>query len=160
MCELNIWNQAKELNIQTSADITGGFSISFDSKIDEATRDLLMDFAYWAEDNYHMPVTLWVDFKYRHYLLDDNRKPVPYRFYSVPFCTFPVFDNWDDLPVIHLAARRERRTGEEIILAFIRAVTEYYRWLSGTAGCHDDENLVRAIYWQYQESYAGGDRHA
>jgi hypothetical protein len=46
--------------------------------------------------------------------------------------TFPVFDNWDDLPVIELAVRTEKWSMEEILTSFIDAISMYYAWLSNT----------------------------
>ena len=60
----NLWERAKELNIQVSGNITGGFDIGFDEQIPEATKDALIRFVYWVEDHYDLPVTLWVDFKH------------------------------------------------------------------------------------------------
>ncbi len=64
--EKNYWNSAKALSFQLSDEIVGGFDIGFEAGIPEDTKDGLMDFVYWVEDNYHIPITLWVDFKNRH----------------------------------------------------------------------------------------------
>ena len=129
----NLWEKARTLPIQTGADIVGGFDIGFDRKIPAETQDVLMDFAYWIEDHYAMPVTLWVDFKYRHYLVDKNKKRVGFKFYWVDFATYPVFENFDDLPVIELPVRTEKSTMDEILASFIEAITHYFAWLSGMA---------------------------
>ena len=129
MKENHLWNRAKQVKIQTSGDIVGGFDIGFDSKIPEETRDALMKFAYWVEDHFSLPVTLWVDFKYNHYLIDREKNRVGYKFYWVDFVNFPVFENPDDIPVIELAVRTERWTMEEILVSFIKAISEYYCWL-------------------------------
>ena len=126
----NFWEESKALSIQTGADIVGGFDVGFDKAIPEATRDALMDFVYWVEDQYALPVTLWVDFKYRHYLLDGNKKHVGYKFYWADFDTFPVFDSFDDLPVIELPVRTEKTGMDEILASFIEAITHYFAWLS------------------------------
>ena len=121
----HLWNRAKLVQICTGADIVGGFDIGFDSKIPESTKDALMKFVYWVEDHFHLPVTLWVDFKYNHYLIDRNGKRVGYRFYCADFSSYPVFDNWDDLPV-----RTEHWKMEEILTSFIEAISRYYAWLT------------------------------
>ena len=126
----NFWEEAKALSIQTGADIVGGFDVGFDKEIPEETKDALMDFVYWVEDRYALPVTLWVDFKYRHYLVDQDKKHVGFKFYWAEFNTFPVFENFDDLPVIELAVRREKSSMDEILTAFIEAITHYFAWLS------------------------------
>lgn len=129
MRENHLWNRAKEIEIQTSAEIVGGFDIGFDGHIPEETKDALMQFVYWVEDHFPLPVTLWVDFKYNHYLLDRHGKRVGYRFYCADFVSYPVFDNWDDLPVIELPVRMEHWTREEILTSFIEAISQYYAWL-------------------------------
>ena len=132
MKENHLLNRAREIKIQTSPDIVGNFDIGFDDRIPEGTKDALMQFVYWVEDNFSLPVTLWVDFKYNHYLIDRNGKRVGYRFYWADFASYPVFDNPDDIPVIELPVRMERWTIEEILRSFIEAITEYYAWLMNT----------------------------
>ncbi len=132
MNENHLWNRAKKVNIRTSADIVGNFDVGFDSDIPEETKDALMQFVYWVEDNFYLPVTLWVDFKYNHYLIDRNKKRVGYRFYWADFATYPVFDNLDDIPVIELPVRTEHWTMEEILTSFIEAITRYFAWLTNT----------------------------
>lgn len=129
MKENHLWNRAKQVKIQTSGEIVDGFDIGFDSKIPEETKDALMQFVYWVEDHFSLPITLWVDFKYNHYLINQNGKRTGYRFYWVDFVNFPVFENPDDIPVIELAVRTEHRTMEEILMSFIEAISEYYCWL-------------------------------
>ena len=129
MKENHLWNRAKQVKMQTSDKIFGGFDIGFDGKIPEETKDALMKFVYWAEDNFSLPVTLWVDFKYNHYLVTQTGKRVGYKFYWVDFANYPAFENPDDIPVIELAVRTERRTMEEILASFIEAISQYYAWL-------------------------------
>ena len=150
MQENHLWNRAKEVQIQTSADIVGGFDVGFDSKIPEGTKDALMQFVYWVEDNFHFPVTLWVDFKYNHYLIDQSGKRVGYRFYWADFLSYPVFNNPDDIPVIELPVRTEHWTMEEILFSFIEAISMYYAWLTNINPAHiqpnkeDTEDILQA----------------
>lgn len=125
----HLWNSAKTLQIKTGPEIAGGFDIGFDSKIPEATKDALMQFVYWVEDRFPMPVTLWVDFKYNHYLIDRTGKRVGYRFYWADFKNYPQFDDPDDIPVIELPVRTERWGMEDILRSFIEAISLYYIWL-------------------------------
>ena len=151
MNENHLWNRAKQVKIQTSGEIVGGFDIGFDSKIPEETKDALMRFVYWVEDHFSLPVTLWVDFKYNHYLVDRAGKRVGYKFYWADFANYPVFENPDDIPVIELAVRAERRTIEEILASFIEAISEYYVWLFNTAptpGENEVEQVLQA-YWNH-----------
>ena len=155
LCDL--WEQAKSLEIRTSGDIVGGFDVGFDARIPEETKDALMRFAYWVEDRYAMPVTLWVDFRYRHYLLDKNRKRVGFLFYWADFATFPVFENEADIPVIELAVRTERWSIEEVLTSFIEAISHYYAWLTNrldedfTPDPHEVENILRSYLNSQQD---------
>jgi len=147
----NLWEQAKEVHIQTAENITGGFSIGFDKQIPESTKDALMRFVYWVEDNYSLPVTLWVDFKYNHYLVDRNGQRVGFRFYWADFTTYPVFENEDDIPVIELPVRTEYWSMEEILSSFIEAITFYFAWLTNQISdtFHCDEEEVEQILQAY-----------
>ena len=151
MRENHLWNRAKAARIRTSPDIVGNFDIGFDSNIPEDTKDALLHFVYWVEDNFYLPVTLWVDFKYRHYLIDRTGKRVGYRFYWADFTTYPVFENPDDIPVIELPVRTERYTIEEILYSFIEAITEYYAWLTNTItdNAETDESEIEEVLQSY-----------
>ena len=151
MRENHLWNRAKEVQIQTSRDIVGNFDIGFDDKIPEATKDALMQFVYWVEDNFYLPITLWVDFKYNHYLIDRTGKRVGYRFYWADFATYPVFETSDDIPVIELPVRTEHWTIEEILYSFIEAITEYYAWLTNTItdATEPDESEIEEVLQSY-----------
>ena len=153
---MNIWEEARKLDIQTSEDIVGGFSIGFDKKIPEEVKDALIRFVYWVEDNYCLPVTLWVDFKYNHFLVNKEKQRVGYKFYWVDFDTFPVFDNWDNLPVIELPVRTEYYTLEEILASFIEAITLYFAWLTNTIteDYEPDPEMVEEILQTYLKENA------
>ena len=127
----NLWEKAKQLSIQTGSEIVGGFDVGIDERIGEDVADALMGFVYWVEDHFSMPVTLWVDFKYNHYLIDRDGKRAGYRFYWVDYKAHTQFDSFDDIPVIELAARSEKQTVDRILTAFIEAVSCYFAWLSG-----------------------------
>ena len=152
MRENHLWNQAKSVKIQTGPEIVGNFDIGFDSKIPEEARDTLMDFVYWVEDNFSLPITLWVDFKYNHYLLDKSGKRLGYKFYWAKLT--PVFENPDDIPVIELPVRTEHRSVEEILTSFIEAVSQYFMWLTDTAVTapnKDETEAVLEAYLTYQK---------
>ena len=117
--------------MRTGSEIVGGFDVGFDGKIAEETKDALMEFLYWVEDHYSLPITLWVDFKNRHYLIGEDKKRVDYRFYWVDYESLSSFENFDDIPVIELAVRCEKQPMEDILEAFVEAVTHYFAWLSG-----------------------------
>lgn len=153
MKETHLWNRAKEVQIQTSGEIVGGFDIGFDSKIPEETKDALMKFVYWVEDHFSLPVTLWVDFKYNHYLVTRNKKRVGYKFYWVDFVNYPVFENPDDIPVIELAVRTEHRTIEEILVSFIEAISQYYAWLLNENHIPDENEAEQVLQAYLQNNF-------
>lgn len=130
MTDNHLWNRTKTLEIQTGPEIVGGFSLGFDRRIPEETREELTRFAYWVEDHFAIPVTLWVDFKYNHYLIDRQGKRVGYRFYWADWENWPVMEKEADIPVIELAVRTERWTMEEILASFAESISLYYLWLS------------------------------
>lgn len=153
MRENHLWKQAEGIQFSTGPDIVGGFDIGFDSRIPEETRDALMHFVYWVEDHFSLPITLWVDFKYNHYLLAEDRKHVPYRFYWVDFENYPVFLREEDIPVIELAVRTEHQTMNEILKSFAQAISLYYTWLTNaitrdTIPEEADVDAVLRAYWR------------
>ena len=143
----HLWNRAKTLKLQVSPAIAGGFDIGFDNKIPEETRAELRRFVRWAEEHFSFPVTLWVDFKYNHYLLDRKGNRVGYRFYWADFASWPVFENPKDIPVIELPVRTERWTMEEILASFVEAISQYFAWLTNTIteDSLPDEGEVEAV---------------
>jgi len=147
MRENHLWNRAKNTKIQTGPGIVGGFDIGFDSKIPEETKDALMDFVYWVEDHFSLPVTLWVDFKYNHYLIDADGKRVGYKFYWADLN--PVFDNPDDIPVIELPVRMEKWTFEEILTSFIEAISSYFMWLTNIPLTEPDMDETEEVLQAY-----------
>ena len=157
MRENHLWNKAKDIKIVTSPEIVGNFDIGFDSKIPEETKDQLIKFICWVEDHFHLPVTLWVDFKYNHYLISKSGKRVGYKFYWVDFKTYPVFENFDDIPVIKLPVRTEHYTIEEILSSFIDAISLYYVWLSNalTDDYATDINATEEVLQAYLEYQKG-----
>ena len=146
----NLWEEAKSISVQTGADITGGFNIGFQKGILEETKDALMEFVYWVEDHYPLPITLWVDFQYKHYLICDGKR-VGYRFYWVDYPCLDVFENFDDIPVIELPVRVENQSLEAVLKSFAAAISHYYAWLQGL-DMHTfvpEEELTEAIVRDY-----------
>ena len=146
----NLWENSNLLAVQTGAEIVGGFDVGFDVEIPDEMADHLMDFVYWVEDNYPVPVTLWVDFKYNHYLLKRDKKRVGYRFYWSDFDNYPIFEKEEDIPVIELPVRTEKWTIKEILGSFIEGITCYYMWLAtGQVDHEPEETLTKEILEQY-----------
>ena len=144
----NYWTAAAALQFQLSQEIVGGFDIGFDPGIPEETRDTLMNFVYWVEDNYNLPITLWVDFKNRHYLRDPAKKPVDYKFYWVDFADYPVFEKEADIPVIELPVKTERK---KLLATFTEALTHYFAWLCNEYHCGfvPDPQMTESILQAY-----------
>lgn len=149
----NVWYRAKLRAIQTSNDIVGGFDIGFDERIPIATETELRRFVAWVEKNFSIPITLWVDFEYCHYLRRRDGKHVGFLFYWADFTDYPQFCNKAEIPVIRLPVRTERYTMEQILRSFVQAVTEYFMWLCNELDEQSElnEDDVEEIYQSYLE---------
>ena len=155
MPESSVWEKAQTLELKVSESILPGFDLGFDKRISKEVERELRSFATWVERNYRIPITLRVDFEYRHYLIDRSGKRVGYLFYWADFPVYPVFDNAEDVPEIRLPARTERSSVEEILTSFIEAITDYYAWLcneiseESTQNENDVEDILQA-YLNYR----------
>lgn len=151
MNEHNVWFLANQVQLKVASDIKTGFDIGFDEKIPVKTREKLKDFVVWVEKNFNMPITLWVDFEYKHYLIDRRKKRVGYLFYWSDFSSYPVFDSKEDIPTIRLPVREEYYSFEEILFSFIQAITDYFAWLLNKIDedCIPNENDVEEILQMY-----------
>ncbi|MBQ8783725.1 MAG: hypothetical protein IJZ57_08145 [Clostridia bacterium] len=129
MNESSVWKKAQALELKVSESIRPEFNIGFDKRIPKEVEQELRSFVKWIELNYRIPITLWVDFEYKHYLISQNGKRVGYLFYWADFCDYPAFDNREDIPEIHLPVRTERSSIEEILTSFIEAIFDYYAWI-------------------------------
>lgn len=125
----HLWNRAKNANLKVSAEISGGFDLGFDKIIPDDTKFILRDFVGWVEENFYIPVTLWVDFEYRHYLVNRDKSRVGYQFYWSDFKSYPDFEDNNEIPTIRLPVRTENYTVEEILFSFIEAISCYFAWL-------------------------------
>ncbi len=152
--ENSVWVKAQTLKLKVSDDILPGFDIGFDKRISKDVEKELRSFVNWIESNYHIPITLWVDFEYNHYLISRNGKRVGYLFYWADFPAYPAFDNKEDIPQIRLPVRTEYSTIEEILTSFIEAITDYYAWLCNEIyeGYTQNENDVEEILQAYLRS--------
>lgn len=154
MKQNSVWLRAQTLQLQVSENILPEFDIGFDKRIPENIEQELRSFVNWVESNYRIPITLWVDFEYNHYLISREGRRVGYLFYWSDFATYPVFDNKDDIPQIRLPVRTEYSTIEEILASFIEAITDYYAWLCNeiSENYKIDENDVEEILQDYLNS--------
>lgn len=154
MTESCVWKKAQTLELKVSENILPEFSIAFDKRTPKEVEQELRSFISWMEHNYRIPITLWVDFKYNHYLISRKGKRVGYLFYWADFSSYPVFDNVVDIPQIHLPVRTEHSTIVEILTSFIEAITDYYAWLCNEIyeGYSPNEDDVEEILQTYLHS--------
>ena len=146
--------RAKSAHIETSCDMEGNFNVGYDPKIPEDIRKELDKFVSWVEKNFYLPVTLWVDYEYRHYLVRRDGKRVGFLFYWSEFTHYPVFDNIKDIPQIRLPVRTEHWTTSEILTSYIEAITLYFAWILNIIGDNyeTDENEVSEVLEEYLRS--------
>ena len=146
-----VWKKAQTVELKVSENILPEFSIGFDKRIPIEVEQELRSFVTWVENSYRIPITLWVDFEYNHYLISRSGKRVGYLFYWADFSSYPVFDNSEDVPQIRLPVRTEHSTIEEILTSFIEAITDYYAWLCNEIyeGYTPNEDDVEEILQTY-----------
>ena len=146
-----VWKKAQTVELKVSENILPEFSIGFDKRIPIEVEQELRSFVTWIENSYRIPITLWVDFEYNHYLISQSGKRVGYLFYWADFSPYPVFDNSEDVPQIRLPVRTEHSTIEEILTSFIEAITDYYAWLCNEIyeGYTPNEDDVEEILQAY-----------
>ncbi|MBQ6115746.1 MAG: hypothetical protein IJL08_00310 [Oscillospiraceae bacterium] len=125
----SVWVRAQTIQLSIAEEIIPGFNIEFDKKIPETTQSELRAFVEWIENNYRIPITFWVDFDYKHYLIRSDGKHVGYLFYWSEFDSYPVFNNPANIPELRLAVRKEYWTIEEVLTSFIEAIMCYYAWI-------------------------------
>lgn len=152
MTENSVWQKAQTVDLKVADSILPGFNIGFDKRIAKEAEQEIRSFAAWMESNYRIPITLWVDVEYKHYLISRSGKRVGYLFYWADFSDYPVFGDGGDIPQIRLPARTEHSTVEEILVSFIEAITDYYSWLcneireSEPPNDDDVEEILRAYF--------------
>lgn len=151
MTENSVWKKVKTLKLQVSEEILPEFDIGFDKRIPKNVEKELRYFVNWVENTYCIPVTLWVDFEYKHYLISRTGKRVGYLFYWADFSTYPIFNSREDIPQIRLPVRTEHSTMEEILTSFIEAIDLYHAWLCNKIyeGYKPDENDVEEVLQAY-----------
>ena len=154
MTKNSVWKKAQTVELKVSENILPEFSIGFDKRIPIEVEQELRSFVTWVENSYRIPITLWVDFEYNHYLISRSGKRVGYLFYWADFSSYPVFDNSEDVPQIRLPVRTEHSTIEEILTSFIEAITDYYAWLCNEIyeGYTPNEDDVEEILQAYLAS--------
>ena len=150
MNENSVWQKAQTIELEVAKDISPEFDIGFDRKIPTDIEKEMRSFVAWMEENYCIPITLWVDFEYKHYLIRRDGKRVGYLFYWTDFSSYPVFENKNNIPQIKLPVRTEYSSIEEILTSFIEAITDYYAWICNEIGNYEqDEKDVEEILQAY-----------
>jgi hypothetical protein len=147
----SVWKKAQTVELQVSENILPEFNIGFDKRITKEVEKELRSFVNWFESNYRIPITLWVDFEYNHYLIRRDGKRVGYIFYWADFSTYPIFNNKEDIPQIRIPVRTEHSSIEEILTSFIEAINDYYAWICNEI-CEEyksDKNDVEEILQVY-----------
>ncbi len=150
----NLWHKAKDVSILTSDEIISGFNIGFDKQIPCEMQEELRTFVDWVENNFNVPVTLWVDFEYKHYLVSNDGHRVGYLFYWTDFRSYPVFENKDDIPEIRLPVRTEHSALDEILTSFIEAITIYFAWICNEVSQNfvPNDSDVHEVLQEYRNS--------
>ncbi len=154
MKETGFWQKAQSAKLQIGKNILPEFNIGFDKRIPKETEEELRSFVHWMERNFSIPITLWVDFEYKHYLIDRGGKRVGYLFHWADFSDYPTFDNPEDIPQIRLPVRTEHSTLEEILTSFIQAISCYYAWICNQMdeGYESNQNDTEEILRLYLSS--------
>ena len=152
--ETSVLVRAQKIELQVAKEIIPGFNIGFDKKIPETVQSELYAFVEWMESNYRIPITFWVDFDYKHYLIRRDGKRVGYLFYWSDFNSYPVFNKAYDIPELRLAVRDEHWTIEEILTSFIEAIMYYYVWIcnENLDSYKPDEAEVEEVLQEYLRS--------
>lgn len=151
MAKQNVWDKAQSVKLNVSESISPLFNIFFDKKIPQEVKVELLNFVNWVENNYAIPITLWVDFEYKHYLVRRDGKRVGYLFYWSDFSNYPNFYNKNDIPYIRLPVRTEHWSIEEIISSFIEAIFDYYAWICNEI--HEDYSINNADVEELLQKY-------
>lgn len=146
-----VWARAQTISLSIAKEIEQGFNIGFDKRIPEATRLELIAFVEWIERNYRIPITLWVDFDYKHYLIRKDGKRAGYLFYWSDFDSYPLFNDSAKIPKLRLPVRDENWTIEEILTSFIEAIMCYYAWICNEI--NDSYEPVEAEVEEVLEEY-------
>ncbi len=150
----NLWFRTKDIHLQTSENVGSGFDIGFDKRIPIETQNELCKFVKWVEQNFNIPISVWVDFEYKHYLVKRDGNRVGYLFYWADFISYPMFTNKEDVPVIRLPVRTEHSTMVEILRSFIEAISDYFAWVCNeiSDSYEVDEEYIDEILHLYLNS--------
>ena len=125
----NLWALVKNRDWPVVPGVRREIDFGFDREIGEEYRERFRDFIAWAEAHFVFPVTLWIDFRYRHYLVNREHRRMGYIIYFKPDVRPEMLTDEDDMPVADVPVRREHWLFDEILYSLIECITEYYLWL-------------------------------
>lgn len=157
----NIWHQVKTKDWPAHPGMRREIDFGFDREIPEDDRERFRTFVAWAEEHFVFPVTLWIDFKYRHYLLNRSKQRMGYLLYTARDVNPQDVTDMDDIPVAEIPVRREQWRFRGIMYSLIECITDYYLWLLG----HGDDDVndyakdVEEILTLYQEHLGESDAY-
>ncbi len=154
MKETNIWIRSRNAAIKSIGLVKPEMDIGFDSRVPKEVQDELLAFVGWVEKNFNIPITIWVDFEYKHYLVKKDGQRVGYIFYWTEFSDYPNFGEKDCIPEIRLPVRTEYWTIEEVLISFIEALTNYFAWICDelTPDFLVDEDSAEEVLCEYLKS--------
>ncbi len=154
-----MWDKAQHIRIKTDKKIIGNFDIGFDDEIPEKFRNRIRNVITWLENNYNFPITIWVDFEYKKYLISKEKKRVGYLFHWLNFDNYPNFTDNDEIPDIQMAVKdwEEDTDFEGILVSFFTAITYYFSWLLNedvfSYKANDDEvDYLVGKYLEYEKT--------
>ena len=150
----NLWALVKNRDWPVVPGVRREIDFGFDREIGEEYRERFRDFIAWAEAHFVFPVTLWIDFRYRHYLVNREHRCMGYIIYFKPDVRPEMLTDEDDMPVADVPVRREHWLFDEILYSLIECITEYYLWLldrqAESVNDHADDVLeILSLYKAY-----------
>ena len=150
----NLWALVKNRDWPVVPGVRREIDFGFDREIGEEYRERFRDFIAWAEAHFVFPVTLWIDFRYRHYLVNREHRRMGYIIYFKPDVRPEMLTDEDDMPVADVPVRREHWLFDEILYSLIECITEYYLWLldrqAESVNDHADDVLeILSLYKAY-----------
>ena len=150
----NLWALVKNRDWPVVPGVRREIDFGFDREIGEEYRERFRDFIAWAEAHFVFPVTLWIDFRYRHYLVNREHRRMGYIIYFKPDVRPEELSDEDDMPVADIPVRREHWLFDEILYSLIECITEYYLWLldrqAESVNDHADDMLeILSLYKAY-----------
>ena len=152
---MNVWKEAKKVNINITFDCVCEFEFELDENINKIVKKELANFMDFIESTYPLKTPIIVSFYNRDKLIDRNGKKVGFIFYWSDFKNYPNIYTEDDLPIIELPVNNDKWSMDEIITSFIEALTMYWAWCLNIMSDEyiTDNSLVDSILMEYRRQY-------